>query len=53
MPELYVTDRWWVIHDQAIVEALLRVEHGTITAAEAHAILSEHTIKDEDEDTDE
>jgi hypothetical protein len=46
VPELYVTDRWWVIHEAELVEALLRVEADEITAAEAHAILLEHTTQE-------
>lgn len=47
MPELVAVDRWWVLHDEAIVEALLRVEAGEVSAAEMHSLLLEHTEKDE------
>jgi hypothetical protein len=39
-------DRWWVLHDEALVEVLIRVERGEITAAEAHALLLENTERE-------
>lgn len=45
--QLVAADRYWVLHDEAIVTMLLRVEAGEITAAEAHALLLELTERDE------
>lgn len=36
-------NHWWVLHDQDLRHALDIVEDGTITAAEAYAVLNEHS----------
>jgi hypothetical protein len=43
---LKATDRWWTIHDEAIVTALVRVESGDVTAAEVYAQLVEHSTSE-------
>lgn len=42
-----IRDRWWVLHEDAIVTMLNRVEAEEITAEEALAVLIENTTKDE------
>lgn len=40
-------NRWWTLHDDALLAALEAVETGDVTAAEAYAVLCEHsTIHD-------
>lgn len=39
-------NRWWVLHDNELRAALSAVEEDDVTAAEAYAVLSEHTTND-------
>jgi hypothetical protein len=43
-----IHDRWWVIHETAIIDALLSVQHGDRTPEEALAVLEEHASPDHD-----
>lgn len=43
---LEVSDRWWVLHEAAIAEHLIRVHNHDITPAEALAIMLEHSTVD-------
>lgn len=45
-----VRNRYWVLHEGALVRALERVDDGEITVAEAIAELEEHSETEEQDD---
>lgn len=46
---LTVADRWWVLHESALGEALVRCYNQEIDPAEALAIMNEHATVDTDQ----
>lgn len=46
--ELVVRDRWWVLHEEAIAEALVRVYTRDIDPAEALALMEEQSELDQE-----
>jgi hypothetical protein len=43
LSDLVSTGRWWLLSDAELVEMLVRVEDDDLSAAEAHALMLEHS----------